>query len=380
MGILYSLYIILYCLLIWLTLCTVGIWVTFVVTKIKRRYALYARAIKKLKANPANSGYFQILMSVHVHYSGLVKFGILLAIGIIGGLGITLVWIYELIPFSDLTLKQAGNNFTDIVDICEPKNSSFYKEQSNFSLYGLSEVFRVIPYCCFLLSVALCISLMKLISAQMMYADAWFGFARRSHYKWLIASIILNIIIISLTAIPYTRLFIRPIPLMLSILYLLYLYLSTRRLRLSLTCYARMRLKQFGENTKEKYQVKMFTYASTIVLTVYSILTLVMVIGEVQFYLASILYFGKCYIPFIYSIPYSPLITEQQQQITLFKINYYGTVVNKVFSVLCATLILTTLLIITFLMVARLLKQMIPGKKGSRNNVDALNQKLLPQE
>ena len=380
MGVFNYLYILLYCLLIVLTLCTIGIWCTYAITMIKRHYIIYLKFVKKLKANPGDSNYFQILTNIHVHYSDLIKFVFFLAIGVIGGVGITLVWVYRLIPCSDLTLKSSGDNLTEIIDICETKNKDVYIEKSNFKLYGLSEVLTTIPYCCFILTVALCISLMKLITRHVMHSNGWFGVTRRSYYKWIIITFVLNCIVLILTFIPYTRLFIRPIALTLSILYLLGIYISTRNLRKALILYASKRLTQFGQNTKERTQVKLFTLTSAIVLTVYSFLTVAMVVNESQFYLVSILYFGKCYIPLLYKKTYTPLITTQQQQLTLFKFNYYLSIVNRVFSVLCATLILTILFMITFLMVVMLLKQLISRKKENKYNASGLDQKLLPKE
>ena len=373
------LYTILYCLLIGLTLCTVGIWFTYAIIMINRQYLSFKKYLKMLKASPGDNNYFEILMRTQLHYSGLINFALLLAIGIIGGLGLTLVWIYRLIPSSDVTLKQSGSNFTDFVDICETKNEGFYKKLSHFSLFGFSELFTAIPYCCFLLTVSLSISLMKLKVTQVLCDNAWFGATRRSYYKWILTSAGLSSFVLILTAVPYTRLLIRPIILTLSILYLICLYLSTRKLKKVLTQYVSKRLKEFGENNKKKYQVKIFTITSVVVLTVYSIVTVVVVIDEVQFYIATILYFGKCYIPLLYNTSYTPLLTTQQQQITLFKFNYYVTMVNRKFSEICATLILITLVVITFLMVARQLKQLFSQKKEKRYNAGSLGQKLIPK-
>ena len=303
-------YVLFYSVLLTLNLIVSGFWISYLLVQLKKYHASYMQAVTRLNSKSSQDNErckYKYLIRSQMLRSDEIKCISLLVIFSVESLAAVSIWIAKFLPYSDLTLK-FDNNFTEKVNSCDVNNQYRYIDLSHFYNFGLTQMLYVLPAVCFLISLGLGISLMKLIALRTKYPDAWRR-VRRSYYCWLAGSFSLIILFVLLTALPYTRIFSMPLYIIVVILYLQQYYVNIKRLRIALEQYAVQQLIQNGNYRLELKQVSRFKITSNIVFTSFLLLTVALIIDELLFDITTLLYFGKCYFPLIYGTAFEPILT-----------------------------------------------------------------------
>ena len=214
---------------------------------------------------------------------------------------------------------------------------------------------------------------------QMKYPDAWRR-VRTRHYKRILVAITLSIIDVIITVIPQTRLLGKPMAIITTFAYIHLLNINFSRLRKALLQYAYERLVQYGNNRVELSQLKRYKVLSTSILIGLCFIAVCILMDELLFQVTSILYFGKCYIPLIYNIPYTPILHSTQQQLILFQVNKYRIKIITVFYLLSTAVFLIPITIQTCVIIVHMLYTRFIHKERTRYNYDSLKIHLFAKD
>ena len=358
----------LFALLSLISLFSSGFWIAYLFRKFKECYKSYVDAKLACEYSSCNAP------NVKIHYSSMVRYALLLCIMIIETVVGILVGISSVFPNCDLYLYRVFN-VSKIVDICDETNIEEYKKLSHFSYFRQTTILYIIPAICVFISFSLTISVMKLTVAQLKFVDAW-DRVRASHYRWLLVSVLLWLACVILAFISYTTLFVLPIICVITLGYLQQFYLNTKRLKKALMQYANERLAQFGQNRAELLQLKRFTFTSSLLTLGLLSVALNSIANVMLFIVVSILYYGECFIPLIYPISYTPLLSTTQQQVILFKFIEYFTIASVLGYAVTASSLLVPFYIATFVIMFTGLYKKV-RKVKTRFSYESLDENLI---
>ena len=365
--------------LILLNLFVSVFWVAYFIFKIKRCRVFLKVARRNLEYCSYDDNSLFELVNLRILHTDKIKYYLMLSIVLLEALAVMCVWIYHMYTQSDLTLKYY-ENITNLENICEGTNitQAKYIQISKFWQFGITQTLYLLPNALFLISISISISLTKLIAMQMKHLDAWHR-VRAGHINRLIVTITLSIISVIIIAIPQTRLFGMPVIIIIFSIYLFLFYINVSRLRKALLQYAYERLIQYGNNRVELSQLKRYKVLSTLVMIGMCLTSVCILMDELLFQVTSILYFGKCYIPLIYNIPYTPILQSTQQQLILFQVSKYGIKIITALLGVSLCILLVPILLSSILNALWLLYKRFKKGETLRYNYDLLEKQLLTE-
>ena len=364
-------YTIFYSIVLTITLITSCFWISYLLVQFRKKHAFFVVAkLNLVKSRHNERDQYKYLIRCQMMRSDEIKCLLILGIHSVESLAAVCIWISKFLPYSDLTLKFDGN-FTEKVNSCDVINQYRYINLSHFDYFLPTLMLYMFPVTCLLISNGLILNLLKLIALQTKYSDAWWR-VRRSFHSWLLGSFSVAIVLLLLTAVPYTRVFSMHLFLILALFCMPRFYLNARNLRIALNHYAIERLIQFGNNRLELKQALRFKITSYIVGISFLLVLVAAIVDQLLFDAATFLYFGKCYFPLVYNFPYEPILTTPSQQIILFQVNYYITKVNNIFCILAGFIVFTPFLLLTLLKVYQLFYNRCIRKIRIRYNYEYL--------
>lgn len=242
--------------------------------------------------------------------------------------------LYDILPKSDVILERI-DDYESKLNICSETNFSRYKELSNNDWFGVSYKLIESSNASLIISSALGIGLMRLVTAEFKCANP-LERTKKDLRNTLLLSIALCCVLLIFTMNSYTWLLAVVLGAILVPLYSYMFLKELDKLQAAIAQYSRERLVQFGNNSIEQLKLRRYKILSKILRVGLVLFVITLLYQKINLMVSLILYFGQCFFPITYGIQYTPILHTVTQQLMLFEAVFYISRVKLSLQILTA--------------------------------------------